>query len=77
MTDQITIGDILRIVEELKTGAGIASDNDPLKKSILEAFAEAEQGLTLPELVETLLGREITSEEDQQLVLGEPAEGSA
>jgi hypothetical protein len=43
----------------------------------LEAFANAEQGLTLPELVEVLLEREITAEEDQYLILGEEAEGRA
>ena len=72
-----TIDEILSAFEEL-----IQSDDDPrgnpLKMRILQLFDAAPDGLTIPEVVEAVLGRKITSIEDDYIFLrGEDCEGQA
>lgn len=71
----MTIEMILRAFEAFKDGKG--KPDDPLQECIMRAFVEAEpRGLTVPELVEALLGRELTVEEENLVLLQtEPAEG--
>jgi hypothetical protein len=71
----MTIEMILHAFEALKDGKG--NPDDPLQIRLMRAFEEAKpEGLTAPELVEALLGRELTIEEENLvLVRTEPPEG--
>jgi hypothetical protein len=73
-----TIEEILRVFQELKTGTGKDPREDPLKMDALCAFRAADEGLTVPELVEILIQRELTDEEEDFVVLQtEEPEGHA
>jgi hypothetical protein len=70
----MTIEMILRALQALKDGPG--NPDDPLQARVLWLFNEAADGLTAPELVEAMLGRELTVEEENLVLLQtEPAEG--
>jgi hypothetical protein len=71
----MTIEMILLAFEALRDGTD--NPDDPLQECLMQAFEEAEpEGLTVPELVEALLGRELTIEEENIVLLRtETAEG--
>jgi hypothetical protein len=66
---------ILRALEALRDGE--FNPDDPLQAGLMRVFDEAEpEGLTVPELVEALLERELTVEEENLVLLRtQPAEG--
>ena len=68
---------ILLAFEALRDGTD--NPDDPLQVSINQLFDEAgDEGLTVPGLVSALLGRELTIEEENLVLLRtEPAEGHA
>ena len=73
-----TIDEILTAFEALTTGVGCDLD-DPLQAQLLRVMnAAGRTGLTSSELVEAVLGRQLTREEDDMVVLKtEDAEGCA
>ena len=78
MTDigrPMTIDEIVKEFEELMvTRVG----DTPAKRALMRAAASLGGKFTLPELVEAVLGREMTTEESYRfLLLTEDAEGSA
>jgi len=78
MTDigrPMTIDEIVKGFEELVvTRVG----DTPAKRALMRAAATLGGKFTLPELVEAVLGREMTTEESYRfLLLTEDAEGSA
>jgi hypothetical protein len=69
-----TVEAILHAFEALRGGKG--NPDDPLQVHIVRLFDEAgAKGLIAPELVEAVLGRELTVEEEELVLLHEPAEG--
>jgi hypothetical protein len=69
-----TIDEILIAFEQLIYGGSFARTS--LHKRILTIMDAAPNGLIAPELVEAVLGRELTREEDDLIVLQtEPADG--
>jgi hypothetical protein len=69
----MTIDMILRAFEALRDGEG--NPDDPLQICLMQKFEEAGP-LTVPGLVEALLGRALTLEEENLVLLRtEPAEG--
>jgi hypothetical protein len=73
----MTIEMILRAFEALRDEKG--TPDDPIQARLMRVFDEAgDEGLTVPELAEALLGRELTIEEENLVLLRtEPAEGHA
>ena len=71
----MTIDEIVKEFEELMvTRIG----DTPAKRDLIRAAASLGGKFTLPELVEAVLGREMTTEESYRLfLLTEDAEGSA
>jgi hypothetical protein len=71
----MTIDEIVKEFEELLTSR---VGNTPTKRDLMRAAASLGGKFTLPQLVEAVLGREMTTEESYRLfLLTEDAEGSA
>ena len=71
----MTIDEIVREFDELMT---TQAGDTPAKRDLIRAAASLGGKFTLPQLVEAVLGREMTTEESYRLfLLTEDAEGSA
>ncbi len=78
----VPIGKIVQAFLELTTSTGTLPAEDPLKMEIMRAFSVADKcgkvGLTVPELVELLICRELTPDEEDFIILHtEPPQGHA
>ncbi len=73
----MTIEMILLAFEALRDEKG--NPDDPIQARLMQEFDEAgDEGLSVPELAEALLGRELTIEEENLVLLRtEDAEGHA
>jgi hypothetical protein len=71
----LTIDEIVKEFDELMT---TQAGDSPAKRDLIRAAASLGGKFTLPQLVEAVLGREMTIEESYRLfLLTEDAEGSA
>jgi hypothetical protein len=71
----MTIDEIVKEFDELMT---TQTGDTPAKRDLIRAAASLGGKFTLPQLVEAVLGREMTTEESYRLfLLTEDAEGSA
>ena len=72
-----TIDETLSAFEEL-TQSGDDPRGNPIKMQILQVMREATNGLIVSEVVEAVLGRELTTSEDDYIFLRiEDSEGQA
>jgi|SoiMethySBSTD1v2_1073268.scaffolds.fasta_scaffold5681109_1 hypothetical protein len=71
----MTIDEIVKEFDELMTSR---TGDSPAKRDLIRAAARLGGKFTLPQLVEAMLGREMTTEESYRLfLLTEDVEGSA
>jgi hypothetical protein len=65
-----TLDEIVSAFLELAEGTGKDLEEHPIKRQIMQHMqAAAPRGLTAPELIELVLGRKLTREEDDRLIL--------
>jgi hypothetical protein len=67
---QPTLDEIVSAFLELTEGTGKDLEEHPIKRQIMQHMqAAAPRGLTAPELIELVLGRQLTREEDLRVFL--------